>query len=432
MNLDVSSGTSGYTGFPSLDLSHVSPIKGKTTTTDTPTDGEQPLNKSFGHEDHQDDNTHATTPRWDLPEGYTERIKSFVARMWEKIPKCPTPDLSFVNHHLHTTWDTIQHIEWRKQITAIQEHQYVVLIINQLSGGTGNTNFALLDDIFKVVSNALSAVKRFFANYSFMQRFLQSPKLFISVLSLPFGFYSLYFSIRNFLDECPDPYEKVYRCFDLIEHSGLFFDNASRFILGLEEAAFITPRLAALVPSLTAVGIALSMTSQGPKGFLWADLNTEWSLIKNVPLPEDKITEEQDTLIKLELTRIKGKNPALLNRLFDYKDKETNKSTICTKIDWALKRIGARGFDRRADLLKTLKGRLETRSQSILLSLTTTMVSAIGLGILVFTPFTLFAHLTLLVTAIFAIKYMQSERTYKLEFAKKISSSSRKSVEPEK
>jgi hypothetical protein len=364
-----------------------------------------------------------------------ERVKGCFACFRGKLPTCPTPDLSFFTKHLSSAWTTFREIEWAKQISSIRDHKWIVLMTSPLSGWSNNS--VLFDDIMKVISNALSAVKRFFANYSFIQRVLQSPKLF-SGLSLGYGVYNLYFSIQHALAECRDYDEKVYRCLDLIEYFGSLFDNASSLILGLEEAAFISSRLAGLVPPLTAVSIALSMTAQVPKAFVWAKLKKELCVLIEKPAPvfdesikskkmDQESANESDESIKKKLKHIVSADTALLNRLFALKNTDSGKSDIRTKINSLKGNVGNRPALRK-ELLDTLKGRIKTRSDALLLSLTTTMVSAIGLGILVFTPFTLFAHLTLLVTTIFAIKYMRNERTYALEFAEKLKISSGKKV----
>lgn len=369
------------------------------------------------------------------PQGCIARIKSSVAHLWERRPKCPTPDLSIAKQHLKSAIETICQIDWRKQFSSIQQHQCVASMIAQMAS-SGAGSLALLDDIMKVVSNALSAVKRFFANYSFIQRILQSPKLFAAGLSLPFGLYTLYFSILKFLEDCPDYYEKVYRILEFIEHFGNLFDTGSGFILGLEEAGFISERLAKLVPAMTAVGIAFSLASQVPKAFMWASLKTELATlestkfvgletqkkrsIKNPKIlsPEEERTRQNDLLVLNKLNYITSEiDGSLLNRLFALNGQTFNSSHIISKIQLAKK---SADVGSREKLLTLLKGRIQTRIDSLALSLTTTIISAIGLGILVFTPYTLFAHLTLLITAVITIKYMQNERRYALEFQKNI------------
>lgn len=381
-------------------------------------------------------NSHTTEdlpPETSRSEG--ERAKGCFARFREKLPACPTPDLSFFKQHLSSAWTTFQQIEWRRHISSIKEHKWVVLITSPLTGGS-SSNFPLFDDLMKVISNALSAVKGFFANYSFIQKVLQSPKLF-SGLSVGYGIYNLYFSIQHVLDECRDYDEKVYRCLDLIEHFGSLFDNASSFILGLEEAAFISSELVGLVHFLTVGSIIFLTTSQVPKAFMWAKLKKELFLIEKKPEPSFKESDksnkmasevviEHDDSVRRKLQRIFNIDAALLNRLFALKNSENEKSDIRTKIYTIIKGNKNGLPAQRKELLDTLKGRIKSRSDALLLSLMTTMISAIGLGILVFTPLTMCAHLTLLVTTIFAIKYMRHERTYALEFAEKLKISGKK------
>lgn len=396
-----------------------------------PINQNQNLNDSFTEKETPQE----TTPP---PSGILGRIQGCFAGIRNKF-QCPTPDLSFFKQHLNSAWETFQHIEWRQQINAIKEHQWVVLISGSFSGD-GASNFALFDDIMKVVSNSLSAVKRFFANYSLIQKVFQSPKL-LSGLSFGYCIYNLYFSIQHCLEKCGDYDEKVYRCLDLIEHFGSLFDNASSFILGLEEASFISSRLAALVPPLTAVSIALSMTSQVPKAFLWAKLKREIAILESNELIngresyfQNRIMEHagkenmtsksdnsnEDQLIRKKLQRIQSIEPTLLNRLFALKNSGNESSSIQDSIQ-SIRRTQANenrndSIGRRKDLLDTLKGRMKTRSDSLLTSLKTTIISAIGLGLLVFTRLTILAHLTLLLTTIFAIIYMRNERTYALKF----------------
>ncbi len=332
-------------------------------------------------------------------EGVIERVKKYVASLRERLP-----DLSFVQRNLSFSWDTLSKIEWKQKFSLIKDYQWFKDIkahhwIQILKKSSEDANISLLDDILKVVTTSILAIKRYFADYTLLQKLAQSPGLLFGVNGL-YRFHSLYLAIVDYFDGCPDENEKWLRIGDLSGYVGTLFDDISHFMRNLGEAAFISSQSMTVVPRLIAASIAFQMVSQFSIGSEGATLKTWCKELS------DKNPLEQ-------LTFFKKQTEPLLNRLFVLKTQEKGKSAIISKIEEVMV---INTPDKIENLAAILMNRAKTRIEAIDLSLQTNIIGGIGVGIRELTPFTIIAHLTSITSAVLAIKYMQNEMEYAQKF----------------
>jgi len=301
-------------------------------------------------------------------EGIIDRINNAISEAWIKIKNFPTPHL----------------LSWLQIRSAW----------NSVKGAGSGFKLAIWDTITRVVSNALSALTAFFGKSALINAVIQTPKL-LSCFGIGSGLYTLYYNVSDFW-YAENRWERLYTSLDFFETLGGIADSSSTFLLGLGELGAITATVSAIVPPLATISIALSMTALAAKGVTWAQLSDWRDVAENAyKKPEEHLT------IKERLEFFLKQDNALLKRHF-----RVEGQTIKDKILEIMKKQS----DKEAEtLLQTLQHRISTRLYSNRLCLLITLVSAIGLGILVFTPLTIVAHLTIVITAILGIQYLINE-----------------------
>lgn len=346
-----------------------------------------------------------------IPENKEEKLPPQETGVFASIRQCFTDAKNRLSQlpmphtislfHIRSVWENVRGPIWNNISKIKWEH---ISQLHLLTQDSQPAQFALLNKVTVVATNALSAVKKFFNNSHLIQPVLKFPNL-LSVFGVSYGFYRLYFLVRNFFGE-ENVWEKLYNSLDIIEALGGISDSLSNFILGLGEASLLSQKFPPQVPQLAAVSIAFSMTSQVSKGILVAHLR-DWLKKLSVNLKHEKDGETSSSEKTLQL--LSKENNTLLTRLF-----KAEGSLIKNKIE----QLKNESLENNEVFLKLLRTRIDTRIHTLKLSIMTTVISTIGLGILVFTRLTLYAHLLLLLTGALAIKYLLDERSYSLAFEK--------------
>lgn len=287
-------------------------------------------------------------------------------------------------------WDSLVNFPYPQLITRIQMRSNFELICNSAAGHGSYfkminlSGFSFGKKVIDAACRALSSVKHFFCRYTLIQKIIQAPRL-LSSINMSFGLYSLVGSAKDFLG-ATGKWEKFYALLDIVEHLGTFGDGVANFLIGLVDIHAIPHTVLSIAAPIAYTSIGLSILSMLSKGVMLKQL-VDWE--------QDLAGKEKTTNA---LSFFQALDDGLLTKVF-----KVEGATIKKNIQAAL------NTDKEGPLLESLKGRLQSRIRDRKLSLLVDVISVIGMAVLFVSPFSVVAYITLIATAVLAVKQSVDE-----------------------